>query len=70
MRKACCVSLSKETYHKIHVLHSVKKWFFNEKDGTLSGIVEQAIKEYFENHKEEIDDVMRKYHEHGGCFDL
>lgn len=70
MKKTACVSLSKETYHKVHVLHVIRNYFFGEKNFTISSMVEDAIIEYFSNHKDEIDAIIKKYREEGGCMHL
>ena len=70
MRKVMCVSIDTENYHKLHVLNSVRKFFFDEKDVSISSITDQALREYFESHKEEIDNLMKRYQENGGCEHL
>lgn len=63
------VYLEKEINHKFLVIYTVKKKFF-DKNTTESGIIKQAIIEYFENHKDEINKMMEEYHEKGGCMEL
>lgn len=69
MKKTCCLSLDKDVRHKLLIIYTIKKRFF-DKDTTISGIVDQALIEYFDNHKEEIDKMMDDYHALGGCFEL
>lgn len=63
------VYLDKEINHKFLVFYNVKKRFFDKKI-TESAIIKQAIEEYIENHKDEIEKMMDKYHEQGGCMEL
>lgn len=70
MKKNMCVSIGKENYHRLHVIVSIKKFFFGEHSVSMSSIIEQALDEYFDTHKEEIDNLMKRYHEKGGCGDL
>lgn len=70
MKKTACISMNKEQYRKLHVIHTVRKYFFDDKDITIAKIVEDALNEYFEKHKQELDDMMKEYHDKGGCFDL
>lgn len=69
-KKTTCISMDKELYRKLHIIHSIRKYFFDEKDFTMSSIVEAALVEYFDNHKQETENMMKEYHEKGGCFDL
>jgi len=61
--------MDKEVRHKLLIIHTVRKRFF-EKETTISGIVNQALTEYFENHKDEINKMMDEYQKQGGCFKL
>lgn len=70
MKKVTCVSLSKEMYHKIHVYCMIRKYFFDIKDASISQIVENALDEYFQNHKKETDEMIELYHKKGGCADI
>ena len=63
------VYLDNDLNHKFLVIFNVKKRFFDKKT-TESGIIKQAIAEYIENHKEEINKMMEEYHKHGGCMEL
>lgn len=69
-KKMMGVVISKEVYRKIHVINMVKKYFLSDKDYTISSMVEDAIKEYFVNHNNDIQKMMDEYHEKGGCGDL
>ena len=60
-------SLDKQLVHKLQVIYTVDKYFFGNKT-TLSGIIDKALTEYFDNHAEEIQKMMDEYHEKGGCF--
>ena len=66
---SCTISMDKQIRHKLLIIYTVKKRFFDN-DTTISGIVDGALSEYFENHKDEINEMMDKYHEQGGCFEL
>ena len=70
MRKVTCVSIDEDMYHKIHVIHTIRKHFFDDNTSTISSIFEQALKEYFVNHDDEITELMKKYHEEGGYFEI
>ena len=70
MKKFAGFVLNEDIYHKIHTLHMVKNMFFGEKEFSMSLLAEIAIREYFDNHKEEIDELMKTYHERGGCAEL
>lgn len=64
-----CIRIEKDIRHKLLIIYTVKKKFF-DKETTISGIVNDALREYFENHDEKIKDMMKKYNDNGGCFDL
>lgn len=68
-KKTCCISMDRDIRHKLLVIYTVKKRFFDE-ETTISGIVNQALSEYFRNHNDEIDKMMNEYKEHGGCLKL
>jgi len=70
MKRFAGFSIDADIYHKMHTIHMVRNIFFDDKKFTLSGLVETALKEYFENHKKEIDELMKTYHDKGGCADL
>lgn len=61
--------LSRDIMHKLQIISTIDKWFFGNKT-TASSIIEKALVEYFENHKDEIGKMMDEYHEKGGCFRL
>lgn len=69
-KRAMCVLFDKKLYKKIHTIHMVKNLFYGNKECTLSGIIESAVKEYLNNHNEEIQNMMDQYHKDGGCADL
>ena len=69
-KRAMCVLLDKELYKKIHTIHMVKNMFYGNKEFTMSHIIESSIREYFDNHNEEIQKLMSQYHDDGGCADL
>ena len=69
MKHNMCIPIEKEVRHKLLILHMVKKRCFKE-NITISEIVNDALMEYFENHSDEISELMDKYHERGGCADL
>ena len=62
--------IEKELHHKLCVLCMVRKFFFGDKTGSKSMIVNDAIREYFINHREEIEKLMDDYHAQGGCGEL
>lgn len=68
-KKTCCISMDRDIRHKLLVIYTVKKRFFDE-ETTISGIVNQALSEYFRNHNDEIDKMMNEYKEQGGCLKL
>ena len=68
-KKTCCISMDKNIRHKLLIIYTVKKRFFDA-DTTISGIVNQALSEYFDNHHDEIEKMMKEYQEQGGCFRL
>lgn len=65
-----CFSIDRDNKHKLIVLNTVKRRYKKDRESSMSEIVDTAIEEYFENHKEEIDALMEEYHEHGGGIDL
>lgn len=69
-KRVMSVWFDKKLYKKIHTIHMVNNMFYGNKEFTMSYIVENAIREYFENHSEEIRKLMNKYHDDGGCADL
>ena len=69
-KKTICFSIDRDIVKKLKTIHMVDRIFFDHKETTLSGIVEKALTEYFENHKEEINKMMDDYHEQGGCANL
>ena len=70
MKKQVGVTLDPQIMHTLEILYVVRRYFFEEKGITRSGIIETAIKEYFDNHREEINTLMDEYHERGGAFKL
>lgn len=70
LKKTTSLMLDKHTYHRIVVISMVRKMFFGEKDASISSIVNQAIAEYLNNHEDEIQKLMDRYHEEGGCANL
>ena len=70
MKKNICVSISKENYHKLNVISSIRKFFFREHDASISAIIEHALNEYFDTHEKEITELMERYHQEGGCATL
>lgn len=70
LKKVVSLVLYKHTYHRIVVISMVRKMFFGENDATISAIVNQAIEEYLQNHEEEIQKLMDRYHNEGGCANL
>ena len=57
-------------YRKVHTVNMIKKYFFDEKEFSISAMVEEALNEYFDKRKDEIQKIMDEYHEKGGCGDL
>lgn len=70
LKRTTTLTLFKHTYHRIVVISMVRRMFFGENDATISSIVNQAIEEYLQNHDEEIQELMNRYHDEGGCADL
>lgn len=70
LKKMASLMLNKHTYHRIVVISMVRKMFFGEKNASISSIVNQAIEEYLNNHDEEIQKLMDRYHDEGGCANL
>lgn len=62
--------MEKELDHKLCILSMVRRYFFEDNNGSKSKIVNDAIREYFINHKTEIEKLMDEYHAQGGCAEL
>ena len=69
-KRVMSVWFDKRLYKKIHTIYMIKNMFYGNKNFTMSHIVESAIKEYFDNHNEEIQELMKRYHDDGGCAEL
>lgn len=69
-KRVLSVWFDKRLYKKLHTIHMVNNMFYGNKDFTMSYLVENAIKEYFDNHDEELNALMDKYHNDGGCAEL
>lgn len=69
-KKTICLSISKELYRKIHTIHMIKKYFFENKEYTISSMIEDAVNEYLDKHNGEIQMMMDEYHKNGGCAEI
>ena len=69
-RQPVSLTLDGKILHKLRIIYTVDRFFFRHNKVTMSGIVDKALEEYFENHKDELDAMMKEYHEKGGCFEL
>ena len=69
-KRQLCIVIDKQLSSKLHMYYTIKRIFFDEKNTTISGIVETALTEYFQNHAEETNKMMKEYHDKGGCADL
>ena len=69
-KRVMSVWFDKRLYKELHTIHMVNNMFYGRKECTMSFLVESAVKEYLFNHKEEIKELMDKYHDDGGCADL
>lgn len=67
--KSVAICMNRKLRVKLMNLYTVKKRF-NHENVTISGIVDDALAEYFINHKSEIDELMKRYHDQGGCIEL
>ena len=70
MKFVTTIMFDSEVHTKLSKLSAIRKNFFGEKNMSMSGIVNTAMKEYFENHSDEIDALMDRYHSEGGCANL
>lgn len=70
MKFVTTLMIEQDLHAKLSMVSSIRKWFFGEKDMSLSGIVNIALREYFDNHAEEIDKIISNYHAKGGCGDI
>lgn len=70
LKKITTLNLDRRAYHQIVVISMVRKMFFGEKSASISSIVNKAIEEYLQNHDEEIQKLMDRYHKEGGCAEL
>ena len=68
-RKQMGFRIDVDLSRKLYIIHTIRKHVFGE-DVQISGIINKALEEYFANHKEEIDEMMKKYHDAGGLFQL
>lgn len=70
LKKITSIVFDKHLYHRLVIISMVRKICFNEKNASVSAIVNTAITEYLQNHDAEIKEMMDKYHNEGGCADL
>lgn len=70
MKKTVCMMISKDNYHKINIIATVRKNYTDDVHSSMSSIIDDAITEYLINHEDEIKKMMDEYHEQGGCFEL
>lgn len=58
------------THFKLSVLALTKKIVMNDKSASVSKIVNEAIDEWFDNHKDEVDNILEEYKKNGGWLPL
>jgi hypothetical protein len=68
MTVGACIDM--EIYRKVRMMHFVENVFFDNKNVTISSIIQEALKEYFENHDDEYKKMIDKYYENGGWLEL
>ena len=68
--KVISLVIRKDLYHKLVIVSMVMKMFYGDKRMSKSTLINIAIDEYFKNHDAEIKELMRKYHDDGGCADI
>jgi len=59
-----------ETNRKIRMMYFVQNVFFDNKEVTISSIVQKALQEYFEKHDDEYQKTLDDYHKNGGWLEL
>lgn len=70
MKFTTSLMIEQPLHTKLSQYSAIRKMFFGEKDMSMSNIVNAALKEYFDNHSEEINKIMEEYHAKGGCANL
>ena len=70
VRKNMCVPLNVDLYHKLNMICMIKKYTFKDKSASMTNMINQALYEYFDNHKTEIDNLINEYHKNGGCANI
>lgn len=63
------LSLNSATYKKAAVLSTMKK-FCGDKKYSISSVYDDAVYEYFANHRDEILKIEEEYHDKGGCANI
>lgn len=64
------ISMDINTHFKLSVLALTKKIVMNDKSASVSKIVNEAIDEWFDNHKDEVDNILEEYKKNGGWLPL
>ena len=59
------IFLDRDLSWKLNAIYLVKKTFYRDKQFSKSGLVSDALKEYFANHCDEVEDILDKYHGFG-----
>jgi len=64
-RSTFTISMEHELHYKLAVMALVKRMFMNDKKASISQFVHEAVTEWLENHKEEVDEIIKINNENG-----
>ena len=64
------LTMDKRTHFRLTVLALTKRMVMNEKGASVSKIVNEAVDEWFINHKDEVENIISEYKKNGGWLDL
>lgn len=64
-RELVTISMDKEMHSKLILLSFAKQYGLNEKNMSMSEIINISLNEYMENHKDEINLAMKEYEKRG-----
>ena len=62
--------LDDELYRKIYNISYVQKHVYGIKSASMSSIVNKALQEYIDNHKEELNALFDVYREKGAKIEI
>lgn len=54
------VAMDRDMHTKLFMISFVRKCKFGDKKATMSKIINDALNEYFNNHKEDVDKAMEE----------